>query len=855
MAFSQRAPMFESAMELFVHPISQIDATDTARFGGKATGLARMAAAGIRVPPAFVIGTDGYRAFRAAGGALPDALVMQTRKAMQDLEAASGRRFGGNIDSTPLLVSVRSGAQVSMPGMMDTVLNLGISACSALALARSAGGTGFAIDTWLRFWRMFSDIVLGLDVESIFAALEPEVDAARVQPTLPAFERLEQAILRAIEAQGVGEVRADPQWQLLRAIAAVFESWDSRRARAFRSHHGISDALGTAVTVQAMVFGNLDARSGSGVAFTRNPNTGERALYGEFLLGRQGEDLVSGSATPQSIGAPGGLSAAHQRELQIQGERLERIYRDAVDIEFTVEGDHLYFLQVRPAKRTAPAAVRIAAELVDDGIVPPAETLKKVSVEQLKRLLRPAFEPGTLESARVLTQGIGASPGHAFGVAMLDSDRAAAVASKGERVILMRPTTSPQDIRGMLAAKAIVTARGGALSHAAVVSRALDIPCIVGCESLEIDLERRSFSADGKIFEEGTPLSVDGTTGKVYGGVLPLQASANVVDDIDRLLRWSDEVAGIGYWASAVTGMDATAALRQGPRGLGVIALTDLLITAGTLGELIDAINDLSQQPDRSETHERLRLLAYEACRHLFIGAPGVPIDLRLPNLGSPRAQRMIGTWAALAPRLFLPLGLKGLYVSLLRGIAEAARESSHDAVTPLIAGITGVDELSAFQKAAASIGVHRVGASLQSPAALMQGVAIAEAGHAVWVDIREIIRTFNGYPSALSFGDDVFETYVADGYLKHNPRTELSDPLRRELEQLVSGVAGAKTTARLGVDCGDGAALSLIEDLYRTGFRAFSVPVTASAGLRLALGHLAAEPPSSTEWKGDRGH
>ena len=826
-------------MDSFVHPISQIDPVDLARFGGKATGLARMATAGIRVPPAFVIGTDGYRAFRAEGGALPDALVAQTLEAMQRLEAATGRRFGAG-DTTPLLVSVRSGAQVSMPGMMDTVLNLGITACGAFALARETGNPGFALDTWLRFWRMFSDIVLGLDGEAVIEVLAPHVEAARTETTLASFDRLEQAVVRTIAEQGGGEVQADPHWQLRRAIAAVFESWDSRRARAYRTHHAISDTLGTAVTVQAMVFGNLDVRSGSGVAFTRNPNTGERTLYGEFLAGRQGEDLVSGSATPVPIGEPGALSAVHFRELLEHGARLERIYNDAVDIEFTVEGEHLYFLQVRPAKRTAHAAVRIAAELVDDGILSQRAALTKVSLEQLKRLLRPAFEPAALQTASVLTQGIGASPGHAYGAAILDADRAASVASGGERVILLRPTTSPQDIRGMLAAKAIVTARGGALSHAAVVSRALDIPCVVGCETLEINLERRSFTTGGRTFDEGTPLSVDGATGKVYSGVLPLQASVNVEGDIDRLLRWSDEVAGIHYWASGVTGNDARGALRQGPCGLGIVALTDLLIAAGTLGELIDAINDLSQQPDRTDTQDRLTRLAYDACRHLFLEAPGVPIDLRMPNLGSPRAQRMISTWAALAPQLFLPLGLKTLYVPLLRGVADAARDTGHEGVTPLVAGITGVDELSAFHKAASALGLASVGAFLQSPAALAQAPGFAAAGHAVWVDIREVIRTFNGYPSALSFGDDVFEAYVTDGYLRHNPRTELGTHLKQQLGDLVAAVT-SRAGVRLGVDCGDGAAVSLIEDLYRVGFRAFSIPLPASAGTRLALGQFTA--------------
>ena len=824
-------------MEIYVHPIERIDPDDAARFGGKATGLARMAAAGIPVPPAFVIGTDGYRTFRAVGS-LPEAIVEQTRAAMRGLEAATGRPFGAR-DGMPLLVSVRSGAQVSMPGMMDTVLNLGITGAGALALARETGNIDFALDTWMRFWRMFCDIVLGLDAESVVESLEPALAAAKAEPTPQAFDRLEAAVLQHVAQQGASDVRADPQWQLQRAIAAVFESWGSRRARAYRAHHMISDELGTAVTVQAMVFGNFDARSGSGVAFTRNPNTGERTLYGEFLRGRQGEDLVSGAATPMPIAEPGALSDAHRRELHDHGQRLERIYRDAVDIEFTVEGTQLYFLQVRPAKRTAHAAVRIAAELVDDGILSSRQALNKVSVDQLKRLLRPAFEPLALRSAIVLTQGIGASPGHSYGLAVLDADRAATVASSGERVILLRPTTSPQDIRGMLASQAIVTARGGALSHAAVVSRALDIPCVVGCESLQIDVEQRRFSANGQSYEEGAPLSVDGATGRVYSGVLPLEAVAPVGDDIDRILSWSDEASAAQFWVAGVTGNDASGALRQNPCGLGIVALTDLLIAAGTLGELIDAINDLSQQPERIDTQDRLTRLAYDACRHLMLATPGVPIDLRLPNLGSPRAQRMISTWAALAPRLFLPLGLKSLYIPLLRGIADAARDTGHAAVTPLVAAITSIDELEAFREAAAALGIANVGAVLQSPAGLAEATSLTQARRVLWVDIREVIRTFYGYPSALSFGDDVFESYVADGYLRHNPRTGVGPHLREHLGRLVEAAA-SNSVPRLGVDCGDGAAVSLVEDLYRVGFRTFSVPMAARAGTRLAIGQLA---------------
>ncbi|MBB3180966.1 pyruvate, phosphate dikinase [Variovorax sp. Sphag1AA] len=828
---------------LFVRPVADIDPDDTARYGGKATGLARMAAAGIPVPPAFVIGTDGYQAFRDEGG-LPEALRAQAMDAIGLLERATGRRFGMGAEASPLLVSVRSGAQISMPGMMDTVLNLGITARGAQRLGHDSGNPAFALDTWLRFWRMFCDIVLDLDGDAIAETLAPELQAVREQGDDAAWQGLERAVLEAVRAEGVEDVQADPHWQLQRAIGAVFESWDSRRARAYRAHHKIDDALGTAVTVQAMVFGNFDARSGSGVAFTRNPNTGARELYGEFLLGRQGEDLVSGSATPVSITEPGAMREAHREELQAHGQRLEKLYRDAVDIEFTVEGDQLYFLQVRPAKRTAQAAVVTAVELVDDRIISPSEALRKVSVEQLKKLLRPSFESAALQAAPILVEGIGASPGHAWGVAVLDADRASERAATGERVVLLRPTTSPQDIRGMLASDAIVTARGGALSHAAVVSRALDVPCVVGCEGIEIDPAAGRFTIGGQVFEEGMALSVDGATGRIYAGHLPIEGGADAGEHIDRLLDWADDVSEANFWTADVGPADVDAALRHATAGLGVVALTDLMIGVGDLARFIEAINDLSRSPEDTTVHRRITELTKAACAPLLAKAAQSPVALRLPNLGSPRAQRMIDTWASLAPRLFLPLGLKGFYMSMLRGIAQALQESGHPRLTVLAPALGDVQELEAFCRAARSADLSSVGVMLQSPSGLFSGEAMTQTGAALWLDIREIIRTFHGYPSALSFGDEVFEDYLADGYLGYNPRTRLGPELRGVLQRL----AQSPNAAQVGVECGDGTALSLIEDLYALGLRIFSLPVGAIAGARLGLGQFAAKQAAMKE-------
>lgn len=532
--------------ETFIWDIADVDATLGARFGGKATGLARMTAAGVTVPPAFVLSTDAFRAVRAAK-ALPAELRDELDRALARLERASGRSFAGD---PPLLVSVRSGAQVSMPGMMDTVLNLGLDAPRALRLAERTGDTGFAIDTWMRFWAMYTEIVLGGDGDALRAAVAPAVATALARADAATFGALETDILAALATQAL-EAPTDPRVQLEQAVLAVFGSWDSRRARAYREHHRVPHDLGTTVTVQAMVFGNLGPRSGTGVAFTRNPNTGERVLYGEFLAGCQGEDLVSGAVTPADLSSGAGLDPAVHGALVAAASRLERVYGDALDIELTVEDGTLYFLQVRAAKRTAEAAVRIAVELVEDGVVTREQALRLVSREQVDRLLRATFDPAALAAAPLLATGIGSSPGNAAGAAVLDADRAEARA-KLEPVVLLRPTTSPLDIRGMLAAAAIVTVRGGALSHAAVVSRALDKPCVVGADAIAIDLDARTFTVDGRAHAEGTPLSVDGGTGRIHAGTVPVSAVWTGGAALEQLLGWADERSGAHVTASAV---------------------------------------------------------------------------------------------------------------------------------------------------------------------------------------------------------------------------------------------------------------------------------------------------------------
>jgi len=528
--------------QMHVHDLADLDPSDSTLLGGKGAGLGRMHRLGMPVPPAFVVDTVACRVYRESAGSLPDGLTDSVRAAVTRLESRTGKAFAGG-EGLPLLVSVRSGAKVSMPGMMDTVLNLGLDRDSVRRLAAATGDTAFAVDTWVRFWKLFAEIVLDADGDYLAEQVDVPRAAAARELTAETAAALEDAIVTALRAEGA-TVSTDPHEQLIAAMRAVFASWDSRRARAYRKHHDIDDDLGTAVVVQAMVFGNLPGRSGSGVAFTRDPKTGVNRLFGEFLAGGQGEEVVAGTATPVNLTEPMPEWVATMAELEALGRALEQEYADALDIEFTVEDGTLYLLQVRSAKRTAAAAVRTALDLVDEGLIDPETALRRLTADQVATLLAPVFTPDGLaaaEAAGVLLTGIGASPGHAVGVAVLDSDRAAARVAAGDEVILVRPTTSPQDLPGMLAAKAVVTARGGATSHAAVVSRSLDKPCVCGAAALEVSPEAGVFVVGGVKYDEGTWLSVDGATGRVYAARLPLGVSEASLTDLRRFAAWAEQ--------------------------------------------------------------------------------------------------------------------------------------------------------------------------------------------------------------------------------------------------------------------------------------------------------------------------
>ena len=574
-------------MTAWVHPFEDADPEAVELLGGKGAGLARMSRAGMPVPPGFVITTRACAEY-VATGELPAGVTEEVREGVATLEQKTERSFGGG--PFPLLLSVRSGAPVSMPGMMETILNLGIGPGAAGALAEATGDPAFAVDVARRFQRGFAEAVLDGDPDVIDEAVADFALPADGTPFGATFDRYWGLCRHALEDDVGAAVPDDPWEQLEAAVIAVLRSWTSRRAFAYREHQKIAHGMGTAVVVQAMVFGNLGSKSGTGVAFTRNPVTGEHALYGEFLERGQGEDLVGGVADPEPIAEAARRNPELFDELARICEELELAYGDVLDIEYTVERGKLYVLQVRGAMRTPEAAIRIAADTLREGRIEPSAAVAGVSADHLRWVERPSFDHGDLERARAegafLAAGIGASPGQVSGRLVLDSDRAVEWAKTGKELILARPTTSPRDLHGLIAARGIVTARGGATSHAAVVARALAKPCIAGCGALSIDEERRTLTAGERVLREGDAVSIDGSTGELLVGRVRVTRVAASSADLSLLMDRSDAASGCTVLASVTTPEQAKTALERG--ATGVVIGPVYLMSPGAVMRAVD---------------------------------------------------------------------------------------------------------------------------------------------------------------------------------------------------------------------------------------------------------------------------
>ncbi|PWK08418.1 pyruvate, phosphate dikinase [Tumebacillus permanentifrigoris] len=615
-------------MSKFVYLFDEGNAGMKELLGGKGANLAEMTRAGLPVPEGFTISTEACNQYHVNGRELSADMLAEIASALTDLEQRTQKKFGD--PANPLLVSVRSGSVFSMPGMMDTVLNLGLNDQTVEGLAVLTGNARFAYDCYRRFLQMFGDVVLGIDHYYFEQILEDVKHDRGVEhdPDLTADDW--KAIIERYKKLVIKETRSefpqDPQEQLRLSIQAVFASWNNQRAIVYRRINKIPDHLGTAVNVQSMVFGNLGEDSGTGVAFTRNPSTGERVLYGEFLINAQGEDVVAGIRTPQPISALQNVLPEVYGEFEAICERLEQHYQDLQDIEFTVERGKLYILQTRNGKRTAHAAVKVAVDLCSEGVISQQEALMRVDPEALDQLLHRRID--ATAKLNVIATGLPASPGAASGVIVFDADLADKWAGDGRQVILVRPETTPDDIHGIVAAQGILTTRGGMTSHAAVVARGMGKPCICGCEDLRIDLEGKKVTVRDVTLREGDLLSIDGGTGRVILGDVPL-IDPELSPEFQQLLGWADEVRRLDVRANADNPEDAAKAREFGAQGVG-LCRTEHMFMAAERVPIVQEMILAETFEERMEALDKLLPMQQQDFEGILRSMEGLPVTIRL---------------------------------------------------------------------------------------------------------------------------------------------------------------------------------------------------------------------------------
>jgi pyruvate,orthophosphate dikinase len=783
------------AADRYVYDFDETSEGGRELLGGKGIGLAEMTQLGVPVPAGFTITTDACRAYMAAGGELPDGLDEEVDEHLASLEEKTGKRFGDPRD--PLLVSVRSGAAVSMPGMMDTILNLGLNDEAVQGLAERTGNARFANDSYRRLIQMYGEVVDGIDghlFEDALSKLKSEHDAAQdVDLSGEDLAQLVETYKETYQRETGAPFPQDARDQLTRAVRAVFESWENPRAQVYRRAHHIPDDLGTAVNVVQMVFGNKGEQSGTGVAFTRDPSTGEQGLYGEFLADAQGEDVVAGIRTPEPLGEmQKALPEAFEQLTDTMG-RLERHYRDVQDIEFTVEDGRLYLLQTRSAKRTAAAALKSAADMVDEGLISREDAVARIDADQLDQLLHPMIDPSA--SVEVIAQGLNASPGAASGEIVFDADTAAERGSNGDDVILVRWETTPDDIHGMIAAKGILTAHGGMTSHAAVVARGMGKPCVAGCEALSVDVKARKASLNGHDLGEGDLLTIDGGTGRVILGSVPL-VPPQINEDFETILGWADDMRRLKVRANADTPEDAAKAREFGAQGIGLCRTEHMFMADDRLPLVRDMIM-ASTEEERRRALEKLLPLQQGDFEGIFEAMAGLPVTIRLldpplheflPPLDEATDERMRERIRALQEANPM-LGTRGCRLGLMwpevyemqvRAIVRAAaavEERTGNAplveiMHPLVGFGEELHRLRAITVATAAEenGVeYLVGTMIELPRACIRADEIAEHADFFSFGTNDLTQT------ALGFSRDDAEgkfltRYLEDGVLERNP-------------------------------------------------------------------------------------
>jgi pyruvate,orthophosphate dikinase len=866
--------------------------------GGKGANLAEMANLGLPVPPGFTIPTSVCTYFYAHGKTYPAALKAQVEKAMDYVGRLAGKAFGD--PKNPLLVSVRSGGRASMPGMMDTVLNLGLNDQTVEALAEMSGDRRFAYDSYRRFITMYSDVVLGFEHSHFEDILDTFKDSQGygLDTDLTGDDWIELVgrYKEAVARETGKDFPQDPHDQLWGAIGAVFSSWMNARAVTYRRLHDIPESWGTAVNVQAMVFGNMGETSATGVAFTRNPSTGESRLYGEFLINAQGEDVVAGIRTPQDITEharkeSGSDKAAMEtampeafKELTRIYTLLEKHYRDMQDMEFTIEQGKLWMLQTRGGKRTAKAALRIAVELANEGLISRNDAVMRIDPASLDQLLHPTIDPAAKRD--VIATGLPASPGAAAGEIVFSSDEAAKLHADGRKVILVRIETSPEDIHGMHAAEGILTTRGGMTSHAAVVARGMGKPCVSGCGSIRVDYGRGTMSIDSRTFKTGDVITIDGSVGQVLAGRMPM-IEPKLSAEFGTLMGWADSVRKLGVRVNADTPEDARTALKFGGEGIGLCRTEHMFFEETRIRTVREMILAEDEQARRAALSKLLPMQRADFVE-LFEIMKGLPVTVRLldPPLHEflPHTQAEIEEVARamntdprrLADRArelaeFNPmLGFRGCRLAIAypeigemqaRAIFEAAVEAEKrtgkavglEVMVPLIATRTEFDLVKARIDATAQSVMketgkklnYQVGTMIELPRACLMAGDIAKTAEFFSFGTNDLTQTTYGISRDDAAG--FLGTYIAKGILQVDPFVSVDRDGVGELVKI--GVAGGRKTRpslKVGI-CGehggDPASVAFCHEvgLDYVSCSPYRVPIARLAAAQAALGKVVA--------------
>ena len=874
------------SLETYVYAFA--DAADVPRnlLGGKGAGLADMTQLGLPVPDGFTITTAACVHAMHSDGAWPSGLAEEIDAALAALEQRCGRKLGDAAE--PLLVSVRSGAAVSMPGMMESILNLGLNDEAAAALAAETGDARFAYDSYRRLLQMFGDVVAGVPMHVFEGALtrrksergaklDTDLTGDDLRGLCTEFKRLYR--------EGSGdEFPQDPREQLRLAISAVFRSWGAPRAHVYRRAHDISDDLGTAANICQMVFGNRGESSGTGVCFSRDPSTGEHVLYGEFLQNAQGEDVVAGIRTPEPIEHMRELLPQAYDELVATVERLERHHRDVQDIEFTVEQGRLYMLQTRSAKRTAQAALRIAREMVAEGVITPDEAVLSIDPAQLDQLLHPRLDSSV--QARPIAQGLGASPGAAVGAAVFDADSAATRGAAGEAVVLVRWETTPDDIHGLIQAQGVVTSHGGMTSHAAVVARGMGKPCVAGVESAQIDEAARTLTVGDTVVREGDIITIDGAAGTLMLGALPL-VSAELGEDFAAIATWADERRRLRVRANADTPEDARRARQLGAEGIGLCRTEHMFMSAERLPVVREMIL-ATQDEQRTAALDQLLPMQQSDFEAIFAAMAGLPVTVRLLD---PPLHEFLPDRTALAVELAQTpagperkslerlaervrqlseqnpmLGTRGCRLALLYpdiyamqvraivrgGLAAAARDEAAEIeiMIPLVAYAEElrrmrelVEEVIAdeLERAGRELAIS-IGTMIELPRAALRAGEIAEYADFFSFGTNDLTQTTLGF-SRDDAESAFLATYLEAGVIERNPFASIDIDGVGELVRIgAERGSAARPGIKLGI-CGEhGGDPASVAFFHATGLdyvscSPFRVPIARLAAARAALG------------------